>query len=130
MSERTQACPEDVLQGRLAKANEFYAAAIDERGRPSAAVTLGVHAGIAAADVICCRRLGRHAQGESHAGALALLESSGADGKERSRSLRVLLGMKTGVGYTHRPPGGDDVKRAERALDHLIRVARTLATRP
>jgi hypothetical protein len=36
-------------------------------------VTLLVHAGIAASDVICCARLGEHAQGDNHVEAVALL---------------------------------------------------------
>ncbi len=38
-------------------------------------VTMCVHAGIAAADVICCWRLNVHHQGESHEEAVTLLRT-------------------------------------------------------
>jgi len=56
----------------LRKAEQFLRAAdlvrdvADERGDVADAfATLCVHAGIAASDVICCARLGEHAQGEN-----------------------------------------------------------------
>lgn len=48
--------------------NSTVRALADEAADVSDAyVTLLVHAGIAAADVICCQRLGEHALGDSHA---------------------------------------------------------------
>ncbi|HET9059830.1 MAG TPA: hypothetical protein VFN61_07905, partial [Acidimicrobiales bacterium] len=97
-------CDETVRAGRLAKARQFLAAA--EEIKPSggegtdAYVTLCVHAGIAAADVICCRRLGRHAQGDNHAEAVALLKSADPEAAQR---LATLLGLKSKAGYTHEP---------------------------
>lgn len=59
-----------MITGRLAKARQFADAAHDVLALAGEAddvadafVTLAVHAGIAAADVICCVRLGRHARG-------------------------------------------------------------------
>ena len=46
----------------------------DESDLCDSHVTLCVHAGIAAADVICCARLGRHAHGENHDEAIGLIE--------------------------------------------------------
>ncbi len=95
---RTRPCPEDVLRGRLAKDNEFAEAADLMRDRAAdlsdlrdAYVTLCLHAGIAASDVICCRHLGRHAVGESH-----------ADGPQLARALSALLNLKTRIGNSHR----------------------------
>jgi len=54
----------------MAKADQFYLAAetiattIEDQDIADAYVTLCVQAGIAAADVICCARLGEHAQGD------------------------------------------------------------------
>ena len=84
-------------------------------------VTLCVHAGIAGADVICCARLGEHAQGENHAEAVDLLRS--AD-REPAQHLRTLLGMKTKAGYSHLVASNDDVKRAGRAAEALLEAAR------
>jgi hypothetical protein len=68
---RTKECSASVVEGRLDKASQFMDAAetirefADEEAEiADAYVTLCVLAGIAAADVICCSRLGRHARGE------------------------------------------------------------------
>ena len=60
-------------------------------------VTLCVHAGIAAADVICCAKLGRHATGESHDKAKRLV---GLVDPGAGQALGTLLGMKTKAGYS------------------------------
>jgi hypothetical protein len=65
-------CSEHVSAGRLAKARQLLAAAqfIEDSLSDDVAdayVTMCVHAGIAAADVICCSRLGRRWQGDNHA---------------------------------------------------------------
>ena len=64
----------------MKKAEQFFEAAetirelaTDEAEVADAYVTLCVHAGIAAADVVCCIELGKHAQGEDHNEAVALL---------------------------------------------------------
>lgn len=84
-------------------------------------VTLCVHAGIAASDVICCSSLGKHAQGESHEEAASLLAS--AD-QEAAKHLRTLLRLKTKAGYGHTPASNDEVKKANRAAEALMEKAR------
>lgn len=63
---RTKRCSPDVLRGRLAKAEQFWEVAgmvrdLADEQDPSeigdAYVTLCVHAGIAAADALCCAGL-------------------------------------------------------------------------
>jgi hypothetical protein len=80
-----------------------------------------VHAGIAASDVICCSSLGKHAQGDSHEEAAALLAS--AD-KDAAKHLRTLLRLKTKAGYGHTPATKDEVKKANRAAEALMEKAR------
>jgi hypothetical protein len=135
MSRRTQACDGAVAAGRLRKAEQFVDAAEtvrefadDELDVADAYVTLCVHAGIAAADVICCVSLGMHAVGESHSEALALLESVRPDGSELAKSLRTLLGMKTRAGYAAEPVAAQDRKRAQRQTERLVRAARDRST--
>jgi hypothetical protein len=125
---RTKPCSTSIAQGRLYKANQFITAAetirdiADEDDEVADAyVTLCVHAGIAASDVICCSNLGRHAQGESHDAATALLDSADNDA---AKHLRTLLRMKTKAGYGHTPATKDEVKRANRAADALVEKAR------
>ncbi len=83
-------------------------------------VTLCVHAGIAAADVICCARLGRHARGDDHASAADLLEQAKP---EVAKHLRALLSMKTKAGYTAIPVSGPEHARAGRAARALVDAA-------
>ncbi len=130
---RTKPCSATIAQGRLDKANQFIEAAetirdiADEDDEiADAYVTLCVHAGIAASDVICCGSLGKHAQGESHEDAAALLAS--AD-KDASKHLRTLLRLKTKAGYGHTPATKDEVKKASRAADALIEKARLVRNR-
>ena len=73
MTARTVAADASVRRGRLAKAEQFATAAAELRHSSDGAadlddvyVTLCVHAGIAAADVICARKLDVHAQGQNH----------------------------------------------------------------
>lgn len=125
---RTHPCTPDVRRGRLRKAGQFLDAANlisdqagEQTGKADAFVTLCIHAGIAASDVICCARLGRHAQGENHAEALAMLTQ--AD-KGSDKHLRVLLGMKTKIGYSHTEATVAEAKRAGRAAEALVETAR------
>ncbi|MFD8500879.1 hypothetical protein [Amycolatopsis sp. NPDC059657] len=125
---RTRQCDKTIRQGRMSKAEQFADAASLVRDLADghedvadACVTLCVHAGIAASDVICCAKLGEHAQGESHETAVALLAK--ADG-DASKWLRALLGLKTKAGYSHQPATTEDFKRAGRAAEALVEKAR------
>jgi hypothetical protein len=110
MSERTRKCSASIRAGRLNGATEFHdAAVLVENAAPNAAVDLFVDAGIAAADVICCSRLGVYAAGESHAEAVVLLEKAEPG---VAKHLRSLLGLKSKVAYTHQPvTTGDRTRR-------------------
>jgi len=115
----------------MRKAEQFFEAAETirelaegEHELGDACVTLCVHAGIAASDVICCIELKEHAQGDDHNQALTLLESVKPGGRELAKSLRTLLGMKTRAGYSYRPVTGEDQKRAHRQAERLLRAAR------
>jgi hypothetical protein len=127
---RTRRCTPQVREGRLGKANQFAAVATDvaeladqAKDIADAYVTLLVHAGIAAADVICCARLGDYAQGANHNDAIALLRTADA---ASARHLETLLKMKTRVGYGHTPASHEDLKKAQRAGDALLKVARAV----
>jgi hypothetical protein len=68
-----------------------------------------------------CARLGEHAQGDNHTEAVALLRKADS---ESARHLQVLLGMKTEVGYSHTSTTDAEAKRAGRAAEVLLEVAR------
>lgn len=129
---RTKSCTAAVREGRLRKANRFLDAAetirefadedLDEAG--DAFVTLCVHAGIAAADALCCASLGVHAQGENHDDAVALLAKVD---KDIAKELAKLLRLKTKAGYTHTPVTAEEFKRAGRAAEALVERARRIS---
>ena len=128
---RTRPCGPESTRGRLQQAGQFLDAAslvhdsTDDHGdHPDAYVTLCVHAGIAAADAICCARLGRHAQGDSHNEAIELLR--GVD-KISAKHLGALLGMKSKAAYGYTPTTDDDWKRAARAAEALLETARRMS---
>jgi hypothetical protein len=123
-------CTGATQAGRLAKASQFYLAAetlattVEDQDVADAYVTLCVHAGIAAADAVCCARLGEHAQGDDHQTAVALLQQ--AD-RTVAKHLKILLDMKTRSGYSAVPTSKTDQKRAGRAAAALLSAARATA---
>ncbi|WP_207219119.1 hypothetical protein [Pengzhenrongella frigida] len=93
MTPRTVKADEAMRRGRLVKAEQFAdpAVAVDMLADEAADVadayvTPCVHAGIAAADVVCAARLGEYSRGENHDEAIALLS---AVDKNLSGHLRV-----------------------------------------
>jgi hypothetical protein len=125
---KTIRCDKARAEGRLAKAKEFLQAAqlvkrnADGPDLRDAGTTLLIHAGIAASDVLCCRRLGVHARGENHAAAVELVGQVEA---AFATDLSFLLGLKTQAGYDARPVSGQQLKKALRAAERLVEAART-----
>lgn len=133
MATRVKQCDEGTIVGRLRKAEQFLAAAEtvrdladDEAEVGDAFVTLCVHAGIAASDVICCSALGHFVQGQDHNQAIAELAKVRPDGESLAADLRALLMMKTRAGYAAPPVNADQRKRAWRRAENLVEAARTL----
>ncbi len=98
-------------------------AASDSGDVTDASITLLVHAGIAAADAICCTRLGQHTQGDSHHDAVALV---GRVDRRHARNLQTLLDLKTKSGYASVPSSTADRLRAARAARQLVEAAEAL----
>lgn len=129
-SGRTTPCNAIMRSGRQRKAMQFYAAASDITDLATdpgdicdAYVTLLVHAGIAAADVLCCASLGEHAQGDNHVEAVALLGKFDAD---RAKDLRVLLQVKTKAAYSHQRVSVSERVKVRRACDRLMEAIEEL----
>lgn len=122
----TKRCTEADRRGRLAKARQFLEAAelVDafapEEDLLDALVTLCVHAGIAAADVVCCARLGEHATGQNHTEAVELFARVD---KTSARDLSKLLGMKTRAGYSSTPISAANARSALRSATLLVAAA-------
>jgi len=114
-------------QGRLSKARQFLQSADDLRSLyeddsvvADTAVTLYVHAGIAAADVICAVSLGKYAQCDSHQDAVKLLATADA---AAAKLLDTLLHMKTRAGYGFDPISNTKLIQAERAARAIVEKA-------
>ncbi|MFB2581357.1 hypothetical protein ACEXQD_08900 [Herbiconiux sp. P15] len=84
-------------------------------------VTLAVHAGIAASDVICLRHLGYYWQSGNHNEALEHLRRADAGS---AGHLSTLLSLKTRAGYGHSSISSSNVQRSVRAMNHLVDAAR------
>ena len=128
---RTRRCTAATIDGRRRKAEQFMeqaqrmlADAADPEMVGDAYVTLCAHAGIAAADVLCCRALGEHAQGESHQEAVALVGRVGHEGAQHAKALDTLLSMKTRAGYSPESVSADQRMRAGRAARQLVDALR------
>jgi len=131
MATRLRACDEALISGRLSKAEQFLRVAEeardiadDERESGDALVSLYVLAGIAAADVICCKALGHHVQGEDHLQAIGELSKVVPDGKQLGSDLKALLQLTTRAGYGAPPVTADRRKRARRRAESLVEAAR------
>lgn len=127
MAADTRKCSAKDRAGRLAKARQFIDAAAlvddftgDDQDLADAYVTLCVHAGIAAADAICCARLGVHATGQDHSAATTLL---GQIDKSLAKDLQRLLGLKTKAGYSSAPSSPADRRTAGRTASRLVEAA-------
>jgi len=117
-------CDSVVTAGRLSKANEFFELAnLGEDTHPNAAGDLYIDAGIAASDVICCVRLGVHSNTGNHNEAVALLKKADS-GSERH--LSTLLNLKSKAAYTHQDLSSAELKKMNRAADHLVETAKRM----
>lgn len=117
---------------RLQDAREFLELAqlkADETSRAAqkAAVANAVLAGIAAADAICCVRLGRRSSSSNHDDAVRLL---GQVDPALARQLATLIEVKTPSQYGTSLLNTDKVTRAMRAAADLVSSAeRIVASR-
>jgi hypothetical protein len=135
MTARVKRCDEETARGRLRKAVQFLDVAEmvrdladDERDVGDALVTLCVHAGIAASDVICCDAFGHFVQGEDHLQAIAELSKATPDGERLGKDLQALLQMKSRAGYAAPPVTAEQRKRAWRRAERLVEAARLRRT--
>lgn len=126
-SGRTTPCTPTDRSGRLQKAKQFLMAAElidafsdDDEALADAYVTLCVHAGIAAADVICCARLGERSRSADHTAAADLLRRVDP---ALATTLGSLLGIKTKAGYDASAVSRADHKRSGRAAADLVAAA-------
>jgi hypothetical protein len=131
MATRVRECNAAIVAGRLRKAEQFLDAAAtvreladEEADVGDALVTLCVHAGIAASDVICCKALGHYVQGDDHLQAVGELSKVTPNGKQLGNDLRALLQVKDRASYAAPPVSAEQRKRAWRRAESLVEAAR------
>jgi hypothetical protein len=127
-SSRTRPCGRQDAVQRYNQAKAFAELAeldpeSDDGPKRSAAVSNAVLAGIAAADSLCCRRLGQHAVGDDHQQAIALVEEAGEVGREARRHLETLLSIKHKAQYEGGDPTVREARRAIRAMRSILELA-------
>ncbi len=123
--QRTTPCGPHERKSRMVVAEGFWADAEDltalGTGHGNSVVTLYVHAGIAAADIICCARLGRYSSSGNHADALLLLQQAAPELKP---SLQRLVSVKSSAGYGVESMSAKKITEARAAADKLMTAAR------
>lgn len=124
-NQRTKECSAAERAGRMQQAEGFWADAEDlaalGEASPNSIVTLYVHAGIAAADVVCCAKLGEYSNTPNHSDALTLLKKADP---ALEVSLSRLVGMKTLAGYGAATVSAQRVTTARTAAEKLLAAAR------
>lgn len=117
---RTTPCGRDEALIRLRQASAFVFAAelclsdTENRDLPlnGSAAALAVLAGIAAADAVCCARLGRRWRGQDHRQAADLVRTVQPGGLELAKDLGRLLEIKDKVHYGAVAVRGAEAKAA------------------
>ena len=84
-----------------------------------------VLAAIAAADALCCLRLGRHARGRDHQEATALLRSTRPDGSALAKDLAAVLRVKDAAHYGTVFVSPTVLRSTLRATTRLVSAAET-----
>jgi len=89
----------------------------------SAAATLAVLAGIAAADAACCKALGRRSRTDDHDQAATLVAEIAPDGQSAAKSLRTLVALKNDAQYGFHTVGSSELTKAVRGARKLVDFA-------
>jgi hypothetical protein len=80
---------------------------------------------IAAADALCCLRLGRHGRGQAHREATALLRTIRPDGAGLAKNLTTVLGVKDAAHYGTVFVSRTMLRSTLRAATRLVTAAET-----
>jgi hypothetical protein len=133
---RTQPCGEPQARQRLAHAKSFLevadlAADVSDPSLEygSVAASVAILAGIAAADAVCCRELGRRSRSEDHHHAEDLLGEIKPGGKRAADQLRQLIDLKDTAHYGFIDVTTPQLKRSLRQAQHLVEFAEAVLGR-
>ena len=107
----------------LAEVGEPWPTAVERKASGSCAVL----AGIAAADAICCQRLGRRSRGQDHRTAADLLRRVTPEGEHLGKDLDTVLADKDAMQYGTALVTATRHLRLLRATRRLVHAARAIA---
>jgi hypothetical protein len=93
-----------------------------DEGRNVAAAN-AVLAAVAAADALCCLRLGRYSRGQAHQEAAALLRTLKPNGAQLARDLTAALGVKDAAHYGTVFLSATRLRSTLRAATRLVEAA-------
>lgn len=99
------------------------AAAMDTEEARNVAAGNAVLAAVAAADALCCLRLGRYSRGQAHHEAAALLRTITPGGTRLARDLTTVLAVKDSAHYGTVFLAATTVKNVLRAATRLLEAA-------
>ena len=120
---RTRPSTPSYISARRLDAAEFMRAARqldNDDYQPDVVVTLAVHAAIAAADVICSVRLGKHSADGNHDAAVALFREHDA---KLASDLDTVLRRKQRAGYSDNDLTDADTTAVLRSTERLLEAA-------
>lgn len=125
---RTTSCSRADAQHRFREASAFLdaARAADQARGPqwrTVTVSNAVRAGIAAADAICCAKLGQRSSSSEHRDALTLLGTVAPEGTDGAKALRTLLDLKGKADYLPVSPSTTESQMALRRATWLVETA-------
>lgn len=131
MSRRERAGDRALASARAAVAREYLqlaelAASEQRQAASNAAAGNAVLASIAAADAICCLRLGPYHAGEDHRAAATLLERVRPGGADLARDLAKVLALKDQAHYSGEGIATTRVTSVLRSAARLVGEAQAL----
>ncbi|MBI2169979.1 MAG: hypothetical protein HYU28_10865 [Actinobacteria bacterium] len=116
----------DQARGHLRQAEEAAASRVG-RAWPNVVVSDAVLAGVAAADAVCCARLGQRTAGENHQDAIALFRQAlPQDKTPLATVLGRLLSVKTPAQYGGKPLSATKAATALNQATRLVEEAGVL----
>lgn len=140
---RTKPCSQADAQGRFRRAEAFFYVAtlvlgeevgIDEHddgiNLSGVSAALAVLAGIAAADAVCCHRLGEHSRGPGHKQAVALVRTVLPSGLVMAGDLVRLLDLKDNAHYGVLGLSQKEARSAVEQARRIVEAAKAVLATP
>lgn len=123
MAAPTKRIGKEAYRAYLKKAIELYDTMLDayRQERWTAAIVCAVHCAITAADAIVVSKIGGISASKDHRDAVRLLESLGAEARERAKHLGWLISVKSSAEYGVTTFTRSDAEQAVKHADRLYK---------